>query len=160
MNEYSNPDEQQPGTDAQEATPSDQASGTDEQQPGPGGGWTGGGSWQSGGSSSQSGSAGQTGSALLSQLQSIIDNLATQSAPVARQIGAKAAELAAAAAERAGPLAQRAAEVTQDVSARVAVRSRDLASELRRGPDANGQPPADEMGGSSDDTTAPSGPTV
>ena len=35
----------------------------------------------------------------------MIDNVATQAAPVARQIGAKAAELAAAAADRAGPFA-------------------------------------------------------
>src|SRR5205085_11971170 len=42
--------------------------------------------------------------AWLTQLQAIMDDIATQSAPVAREIGAKAAELAALAAERAGPL--------------------------------------------------------
>ena len=41
----------------------------------------------------------------------------------------------AVAADRAGPLAQRAAEATQNVSVRVAERSRELAAELRRGPE-------------------------
>jgi hypothetical protein len=76
----------------------------------------------------------------LADLQAIVDNLATQSAPVIREVGAKAAEVAAIAAERAGPLAQRAADVTQDVGARLATRSRDLAADLRRAtaPDAPG----------------------
>jgi hypothetical protein len=73
------------------------------------------------------------------QVQSIIEDLAHQARPVARQavpvlreIAAKAAELAAIAAEHAGPLAKRAAEVTQDVGVRVAARSREVASDLRR----------------------------
>jgi hypothetical protein len=73
------------------------------------------------------------------QVQAIIEDLAHQARPVARQaapilreIAAKAAELAAIAAEHAGPLAKRAAEVTQDVGVRVAARSREAASDLRR----------------------------
>ena len=73
------------------------------------------------------------------QVQTIIEDLAHQARPVARQavpvlrqIAAKAAELAAIAAEHAGPLAKRAADVTQDVGVRVAARSREVASELRR----------------------------
>ena len=95
----------------------------------------------------------------LSQLQAMIDNLATQSAPVVREIGAKAAELAAVAAERAGPLAQRAAVKTQEVGARVAERSREFAEDMRR--QAEGRAGSD--GGPTDrdnDTTAPTGPTV
>ena len=38
----------------------------------------------------------------------MIENLATQAAPVVREVGAKAAELAAMAGEKAGPLTQRA----------------------------------------------------
>ena len=49
------------------------------------------------------GSRGQMARDALSQLQKMIDDIATQAAPVARQIGAKAAELAAVAAEKAGP---------------------------------------------------------
>jgi hypothetical protein len=76
-----------------------------------------------------------TAQAWLGQLQTIIDNITTQSAPVIREVGAKAAELAAVAADRAGPFAQRAADATQNVSVRVAERSRELAAELRRGPE-------------------------
>ena len=68
---------------------------------------------------------------MLGQLQSMIDTVATQAAPVVRQIGAKAAELAAVAADRAGPLAQRAADATADASGRLAERSRTWAADLR-----------------------------
>ena len=43
----------------------------------------------------------------LAQLETMINDIATQAAPVARQVGAKAAELAAVAAIKAGPIAQR-----------------------------------------------------
>lgn len=68
----------------------------------------------------------------LAQLQAMIENLATQAAPVVRDIGAKAAELAAIAGEKAGPVAQRAAEITGQAGQKLAERSRDLAVELRR----------------------------
>jgi hypothetical protein len=68
---------------------------------------------------------------MLNQLQSMIDSVATQAAPVVRQIGAKAAELAAVAADRAGPLAHKAADATADASERLAERSRSLAADLR-----------------------------
>lgn len=68
----------------------------------------------------------------LAQLQAMIENLATQAAPVVRDIGAKAAELAAIAGEKAGPVAQRAAEITGQAGQKLAERSRDLATELRR----------------------------
>jgi len=68
----------------------------------------------------------------LSQLQSMIDDLATQAAPTVRQIGVKAAELAAIAGDKAGPIAQRAAEITGDAGQKLAERSRHLAEELRR----------------------------
>jgi hypothetical protein len=67
----------------------------------------------------------------LNQLEVMIQDVATQAAPVARQIAAKAAELAAAAAVKAGPIAQRAAEVTTDVGQRFAERAQAVATELR-----------------------------
>jgi hypothetical protein len=72
-----------------------------------------------------------TAERMLGQLQGIIDNLATQAAPVVRQIGAKAAELAAVAADRAGPLAHKAADATADASVKLAERSRTWAADLR-----------------------------
>jgi len=75
----------------------------------------------------------------LTQLQAMIDNVATHAGPVARQIGAKAAELAAIAGEKAGPIAHKAAEVTAAAGEKVAERGRDLAADLRREPATNGQ---------------------
>jgi hypothetical protein len=68
----------------------------------------------------------------MTQLQSMIEQLATQAAPVVREVGAKAAELAALAGEKAGPVAQRAAAVTGKAGEKLAVKGRDLAAELRR----------------------------
>jgi hypothetical protein len=65
------------------------------------------------------------------QLQSMIDQLTTQAAPVIREIGAKAAELAAMAGDKAGPVAQKAAEVTGQAGQKLAEKSRDFAAELR-----------------------------
>jgi hypothetical protein len=81
-------------------------------------------------------STGNTAERMISQLQSMIDSIATQAAPVVRQVGIKAAELAAAAADRAGPIAHKAADVTADASVKIAERSRVLAADLRR--DSNG----------------------
>jgi hypothetical protein len=80
----------------------------------------------------KSGDAGAKAREWLSQLQSIIDQLATQAAPVVREVGAKAAELAALAGEKAGPVAQRAAEATGKAGEKLALKGRDLAAELRR----------------------------
>ena len=77
-------------------------------------------------------SAGSAGREWLAQLQSMIENAATQAAPVMREVAAKAAELAAVAGEKAGPVAARAAELTAEAGHRIAERSRDLAAELRR----------------------------
>ncbi len=79
----------------------------------------------------------------LAQLESMIQDIATQAAPVARQVGAKAAELAAVAAVKAGPLAQKAAEVTTDVGQRFAERAQSVAAELRG---EAGTPAAPETG--------------
>ena len=68
----------------------------------------------------------------LTQLQSMIENIAEQAGPTLRQISAKAAELAAVAGEKAGPVAARAAEMTAEAGTRIAEKSRDLAAELRR----------------------------
>jgi hypothetical protein len=79
----------------------------------------------------------------LSQLQTMIDRIAGEAAPVARDVAAKAAELAAVAGEKAGPFARRAAEVTEDVGIRVAARSRQLADDLRHRGAESGLPPVD-----------------
>jgi hypothetical protein len=68
----------------------------------------------------------------LAQLQGMIENLATQAAPVVREVGIKAAELAAIAGEKAGPVAQRAAELTGQAGLKLAERSREFATDLRR----------------------------
>src|SRR5918992_5285781 len=73
-----------------------------------------------------------SGREMLVQLQQMIDTLATQAAPVMREVAAKAAELAAVAGEKAGPAAYRAAGVAQNVGGRVAARSKEMADQLRR----------------------------
>jgi len=80
----------------------------------------------------QGGNGGQQAREWLAQLQSMIENLATQAAPVVRDVGAKAAELAAIAGEKAGPLAQRAAELTDKAGHKLAEKSRVMAEDLRR----------------------------
>lgn len=72
----------------------------------------------------------------LSQLQAMIENLATQAAPVVREVGIKAAELAAKAGDKAGPVAQRAAALTSQAGNKLAQRSRGVAADLRRDADA------------------------
>lgn len=79
-----------------------------------------------------SGSANRTGREWVAQLQSMIENLAEQATPVVREVGAKAAELAALAGEKAGPVAHKAAEMTAEAGQKLALKSRDLAAELRR----------------------------
>ena len=78
------------------------------------------------------GDAGAKAREWLSQLQAMIENLATQAAPVVKEVGAKAAELAALAGDKAGPAAQKAAEITGQAGQKLAVKSRELAGELRR----------------------------
>jgi hypothetical protein len=106
----------------------------------------------------------------------MIDNLSQQAAPVVRhatpvlrEVAAKAAELAAIAAERAGPIAHKAAEVTQDVGIKVAARSREVASDLRRveqrdqsapGSAATGEPSATGTRTSTSSRSASSRPTT
>jgi hypothetical protein len=88
---------------------------------------------------SSSGGPGATAERMVSQLQHMIDSLATQAAPVARQVGAKAAELAAKAADRAGPIAHKAADATADASVKLASKSRTWAADLRKSDAANGE---------------------
>ena len=66
------------------------------------------------------------------QLDSIIENLTTYAAPVLREIAARAAELAAKAGDAAGPMVRKAAEKTDEVGGRLATKSREVASDLRR----------------------------
>jgi hypothetical protein len=93
------------------------------------------------------GDARATAERMLAQLQSMIDSVATQAAPVVRQIGVKAAELAAVAADRAGPIAHRAADATADASEKLAEKSRTWAAELRTKMESNGS--GDSSGGTS-----------
>jgi hypothetical protein len=79
-----------------------------------------------------SGEAGAKAREWVSQLQAMIENLATQATPVVKEIGAKAAELAALAGDKAGPVAQKAAEVTGQAGQKLAEKSREFATELRR----------------------------
>ncbi|HSL98105.1 MAG TPA: hypothetical protein VK831_05995 [Candidatus Deferrimicrobiaceae bacterium] len=76
----------------------------------------------------------------LAQLQGMIEQLATQAAPVVREVGAKAAELAAAAGDKAGPVAVKTAEVTGQAGKKLAERARGLAVELRRDQEADADP--------------------
>jgi hypothetical protein len=68
----------------------------------------------------------------MTQLQSMIDNVATHAGPAMREIGAKAAELAALAGEKAGPFAKRAADATAEAGTKLAERGRVVAADLRR----------------------------
>ena len=85
------------------------------------------------------------GTKMINQLQSMIDSIATQAAPTARQIGIKAAELTAIAADRAGPIAHKAGDAAADVSGKLALRSREWAETMRR-----------ELGGSGNGSSDPS----
>jgi hypothetical protein len=105
-------------------------SSNEPRKPGESGGW-------SGDESSETG-RGAAGREWVAQLQSMIDNLATNAAPVVREIGAKAAELAALAGEKAGPFAHRAADATATAGTKVAERGREVAAELRRDAARNG----------------------
>jgi len=90
----------------------------------------------------------------LSQLQAMIEDLATQAAPVIREVGAKAAELAAIAGDKAGPAAQRAAELTGQAGQKLAERSRDFAAEMRRDPALSEETPENEHVTAEPPTTA------
>ena len=83
------------------------------------------------------GTRGTGGREMLVQLQQMIDTVATQAAPVMRDVATKAAELAAVAGEKAGPAAYRAAGVAQNVGERVAARSKEMADQWRRPPEAS-----------------------
>lgn len=119
----------QPSTESPTGTPPEAATSTESGRyttasgdaPDAGAGWT------SSGESAQ-GPAREW----LVQLQSMIEGLASQAAPVVREIGAKAAELAAVAGEKAGPIAHKAAEATEQAGAKIAERGREVAAELRR----------------------------
>ncbi len=73
---------------------------------------------------------------MISQLQAMIDQAGKTAGPVLRDVAAKAAELAAVAAQNAGPVAHKAANVTEHVGDRVAARSKDLATDLRKAAEA------------------------
>src|SRR6187397_30537 len=87
-----------------------------------------------------------SGREMLVQLQQMIDTIATQAAPVVRDVAAKAAELAAVAGQKAGPLAYKAAEVTDSFGQKMAARSKGFAEEMRRGPEEGGAQAESEPG--------------
>jgi hypothetical protein len=80
----------------------------------------------------QAARAREAGEHWLGQLQEMIDQAGKTAGPVLRDVAAKAAELAAVAAENAGPVAHKAASVTESVGGKLAVRSKDLATDLRK----------------------------
>ena len=88
--------------------------------------------WSSFSTSDEGADPESAGAKMVSQLQAMIDSIATQATPVAKQIGLKAAELTAAAADRAGPIAHKAGDVAADASGKLAVRSREFAEAMRR----------------------------
>lgn len=96
------------------------------------------------GEGTETGAGGARAREWLNQLEAMIQDIATQAAPVARQVGAKAAELAAVAAVKAGPIAHRAADVTTDFGQRFAERAQSVAAELRGEPGAADATPPEE----------------
>ncbi len=99
----------------------------------------------------------------LAQLEAMIQNIAREAAPVARDVGAKAAELAAVAAVKAGPIAQKAAEATVEYGQRFAEKAQTVAADWRSEnaaakatgePAATGEPPAEPP------AELPGGPTA
>jgi hypothetical protein len=92
----------------------------------------------------------------LAQLETMINDVTTQAAPVARQVAAKAAELTAVAATKAGPFAQRAANATTDASQKLAERASSLAAELRG--EIPGTPAEDVPWGAAADASADAPP--
>ena len=92
----------------------------------------------------------------VAQLQSMIENLATQAGPVVKEVGAKAAELAAIAGDKAGPVAQKAAEFTGQAGQKLAEKSREMAAELRRDVSASKTGEAIEGGSDTSDSDTPS----
>ncbi len=73
-----------------------------------------------------------TAEKMIAQLQVMIEQTGKTAGPVLRDVAAKAAELTAVAAQNAGPVAHKAANVTEHVGDKLAVRSRELASDLRK----------------------------
>jgi hypothetical protein len=102
-----------------------------------------------------SGDAGAKAREWVTQLQAMIENLATQATPVVKEIGAKAAELAALAGDKAGPVARKAAEVTGEAGQKLAVKSRELATELRR--EVGSKPGIEGTDAASEDEQTPAG---
>ena len=95
---------------------------------------------------------------MLSQLESLIQQVGTAAAPVARQVSAKAAELAALAAVKAGPAAQKAAELTTEYGQRFAEKAQTVASDLRHQDaeaDATGEASPDELDPGDEATAEP-----
>ena len=96
------------------------------------------------------GSAGAgTARDILESVRDVVDDLAERAAPTVRELSARAAELTAIAADKAAPFAKRAGEVTADASGKLALKSREWASDLRgsvgtseRSPEAGAEPPA------------------
>jgi hypothetical protein len=119
-----------PTTDAAD-TASEPAAGTHGADTAAGAGYRESSDWSTFQGETDSGSE-TAGAKMISQLQAMIDSIATQAAPVARQIGLKAAELTALAADRAGPLAHKAGDAAADASGKLAVRSREFADAMRR----------------------------
>jgi len=95
--------------------------------------------------------------AMVSQLQQMIEQVATAATPALKEVAAKAAELAASAAVHAGPIAHRVANKTDQVGKSVASKGRGFASDLRqsRAADVAESDKASGNGASTDDAANP-----
>ena len=95
--------------------------------------------------------------AMVSQLQQMIEQVATAATPALKEVAAKAAELAASAAVHAGPIAHKVANQTDRVGKVVASKGRGIASDLRqsRAADVARGEAASANGSSADDTSNP-----
>jgi hypothetical protein len=91
---------------------------------------------------------------LLGQLESMIQQVQTVAAPVARQVSAKAAELAALAAVKAGPAAHKAADLTTEYGQRFAEKAQTVAADLRH-QDAAAEDGATELDAGDEATAEP-----
>ena len=79
-------------------------------------------------------------SAIAEEISERVTVLVDKATPVVRDAAARASELVAKAGEAAGPAAHRAAGATADLGEKVAAKSRDWASDLRRSNQAASQP--------------------
>lgn len=98
-------------------------------------------------------------SAIAEEISERVTVLVDKATPVVRDAAARASDLVAKAGEAAGPVAHRAAGATADLGEKVAAKSRDWASDLRRSNQAASEP-AESPPGEGASTEGGPGPTA